>query len=54
VEKYDIVIQTTDDNIMRHRKNVVCLPDNEGRNTDRNAEYLKIVAVPRQQLPVIY
>jgi len=37
VEKYDRAKQARDDNIIQQRKDVVCLPENEGKNTGTNS-----------------
>jgi hypothetical protein len=34
VEKYGGLRQATDDNIIRRRKDAICMPDNEDKNTD--------------------
>jgi hypothetical protein len=34
VEKYSTARQATNDNIMLRRKDAICMPDNEGKNTD--------------------
>jgi hypothetical protein len=31
VEKYGRVRQATDDNIIKHRDDLICMPDNEGK-----------------------
>jgi len=31
-ERYDTARQATSDNTMQHRKDLICMPDNEGKN----------------------
>ena len=33
-EKHGGARQATDDNIIRRRRDAICVPDNEGKNTD--------------------
>jgi hypothetical protein len=35
--KYGRAKQTTDDDIMRRRKDAICVPDNEGKSTDTHS-----------------
>jgi hypothetical protein len=40
----------TDDDIKRRRKDAICMPDNQGKNTDTRYKYLILTAYPRQHL----
>jgi hypothetical protein len=36
--------------VIRGKKDAICMPDNWGKNTDTQSEYLLRIAFPRQQL----
>ena len=40
VTKCGTARQATDDSIMRCRINAICMPDNEGKDTDIHSQYL--------------
>lgn len=41
VEEYRIPRQGTDNHIMLHRKDAICMPDNTGKDTDTDSKYSK-------------
>jgi hypothetical protein len=49
VEKYGTAGQATDDNAIRHRKDVICMPDNYVKFRDAQPECLIPIAVPGQR-----
>ena len=42
VEKYGRAVQTTDDNVILRRKGAICMPDNQGKNTDMDTDNLML------------
>jgi len=48
-KKYGTASQVTDDRIIRHGKDAICLPDNYVKNTDTHSEYLIFIACSRRQ-----
>jgi hypothetical protein len=40
VEEYGTAGETTDDSMISRKKDAICMPDNEGKNTDTQS-YLK-------------
>jgi hypothetical protein len=67
VDEYGKARQATDDDIMRRRKDAICLLDNKSKDTNLHSYYLILIAFPRQKwvirtllnyvirtLPVVY
>jgi hypothetical protein len=44
-------MQGTEENIMRHKKDAICLPDNYGKNTDTHVRNLLLLQA-RQPHPL--
>jgi hypothetical protein len=42
-------LYATEYNIIRRRRDEICTPDNEGKNTDTHSEYVILIAFPRQK-----
>jgi len=48
VEKYNKAKKATDD-IIRRRKDAICVPNKHGQNTDISSEYVILIVFPLQQ-----
>ena len=50
MENYGRTGQTTEDNVIQRRKDVICMPGNSGKNTDAHWEYIILIIVKSSEI----